>query len=35
VLDVKPSRSYALKDAAEAHRDVEAGRAVGALVLIP
>jgi NADPH2:quinone reductase len=35
VLDVKPSRSYALKDAAEAHRDVEAGRALGALVLIP
>jgi len=35
VLDVAPSRRYALRDAAEAHRDVEAGRSVGALVLVP
>lgn len=35
VLKLEVSRTYALSDAASAHRDVEARRAAGSLVLLP
>ena len=35
VLHVEAGRSYALRDAAAAHRDIEDRRATGALVLLP
>ncbi len=34
-IKVEPSRTYPLKDAAEAHRDLEARRTTGSIVLIP
>lgn len=35
ILKVEIGKSYALKDAAEAHRDVEARRVAGSIVLLP
>lgn len=35
VIKVAVSKTYALQDAAQAHRDVEAGRASGSLILVP
>ncbi|MGE3247995.1 MAG: quinone oxidoreductase [Beijerinckiaceae bacterium] len=35
ILKIEVSKTYPLKDAAEAHRDVEAGRATGSMLLIP
>lgn len=35
VIRVEISKTYALKDAAQAHRDVEAGKATGSMLLIP
>jgi NADPH2:quinone reductase len=32
---VEPARSYALADAAQAHRDLEGRRTVGSVVLVP
>ena len=34
-IKIEISRSYPLKDAADAHRDVEARRFAGSVVLIP
>lgn len=34
-IKVEPSRTYPLKDAAEAHRDLEARRTTGSIVLVP
>lgn len=34
-IKVEPSRTYPLKDAAEAHRDLEARRTTGSIVLLP
>ncbi len=34
-IKVEPSRTYALKDAAEAHHDLEARRTTGSIVLVP
>ena len=35
VLKVEISRRYALRDAAEAHRDLEARKYAGSLILVP
>jgi NADPH2:quinone reductase len=35
VLKIEASHSYALKDAAQAHRDLEARRTAGSIVLVP
>ena len=35
VLKVEIGKTYALKDAAEAHRDLEARKSTGSLLLVP
>jgi NADPH2:quinone reductase len=35
IVRIEPPREYALKDAAQAHRDLEARRTTGSLILIP
>jgi NADPH2:quinone reductase len=34
-VEIAPSRTYALRDAADAHRDLEARKTTGSIVLIP
>jgi NADPH:quinone reductase len=35
VLKIDSSSTYALKDAAQAHRDLEARKTAGSIVLVP